>query len=314
MKCQEVMELMQRYVDGDLDQQETSLMMDHADQCSDCAAMLARLRKLSSELEQLPRVVPKFSIVDSILPELERLHAAGTAAGADETSSNSVPAPVRSNRPARHLFRKISGVVAAGIVVGLLLFSNPGEWLLPGGQSQNDAAMPNPAAAPAAQLESSAGANARMFSGSGSADEAQVQDQSGEQKNKSSASISGAESEENFKKDARSVSPGEFGIMENPSLTGDAKNPPVQGLSVPVPAADSPDAMWRAVAAEGETTLQVYRIEDGELLYSSEPKDGSIGQLEWNDDGTLLFFTVTDASGTPTQWQFDPATLKETKR
>jgi anti-sigma factor RsiW len=151
MICQEVMELMQRYIDGDLDQQETSLMMDHTGQCPDCAAMLTRLQRLSSELEQLPRVVPKFSLVDAILPELDRIHAANTMDGSSSGKDpDQVPVTHRSYRPSRHLFGKLSGVVAAGVVAGLLLFGNPGHWSITGGTSSNDAAAPSALSAPAA--------------------------------------------------------------------------------------------------------------------------------------------------------------------
>ncbi|OXS62531.1 hypothetical protein B1A99_01330 [Cohnella sp. CIP 111063] len=315
MKCQEVMELMQRYIDGDLDQQETSLMMEHADRCSDCAAMLARLRKLSSELEQLPRVVPKFSIVDSILPELERLHAAGsTAIGAGEAAGDSAiaspsPSPVRSNRPARQqLFRKISGVVAAGVVVGLLLFSNPGEWLQRGGSS-NDAAMPSPASAPMAKQEAS------LFSASGAGEDAQVQDQYGDVlRNKSATSDSGEADLPEGSAEARNMMPEEVEITQNPTLTGGGEDPAVSGLSIPAETADSPNDKWRAVAVEGNGTLQIYGIENNELVYDTEPKEGRIGLLIWSADSTVLNFTVTDADGNATQWQLDMTTFAETKR
>jgi len=312
MKCQEVMELMQRYIDGDLDQQETSLMMEHADRCSDCAAMLARLQKLSSELEQLPRVVPKFSIVDSILPELERLHAAGAAIGTSEAAGDSVvtpsPSPVRSNRPARQLFRKISGVVAAGVVVGLLLFTNPGEWLQRGGSS-NDAAMPSPASAPMAKQEAS------LFSASGAMEDAQVQDQHGDVlRNKSETADSGEADISEGSAGAKNMMPEEVEIAQNPTLTGGGEEPGVSGLAVPAETADSPNDKWIAVAVEGNGTLQIYGIENNELVYGTEPKEGRIGLLVWSADSAVLNFTVTDADGNETQWQLDMTTFAETKR
>ncbi|WP_372632401.1 anti-sigma factor [Cohnella sp.] len=313
MKCQEVMELMQRYIDGDLDQQETSLMMEHADRCSDCAAMLARLRKLSSELEQLPRVVPKFSIVDSILPELERLHAAGTVVGAGEAAGDSAvaspsPSQVRSNRPARQLFRKISGVVAAGVVVGLLLFTNPGEWLQRGGSS-NDAAMPSPASAPMAKQEAS------LFSASGAEEGLQLQDQRGDVlRNKSDTADSGEADIPEGSAGAKSILPDEGEATLHPTLTGGGEDPAVSGLSIPAETADSPNDKWRAVAVEGNGTLQIYGIENNELVYGTEPKDGRIGLLVWSADSAVLNFTVTDAGGNATEWQLDMTTFAETKR
>jgi hypothetical protein len=144
MMCQEVMELMQRYIDGDLDEQETSLMMDHVGRCPDCAAMLDRLKRLSSELEQLPRVMPRYSLVDAILPELERLNKEEISAVPLRIDEDAA-APARSTRslrPSRDLFRRLSAVVALGVVVGLLLLTQPDKWPFSTGSSSNNEAGP----------------------------------------------------------------------------------------------------------------------------------------------------------------------------
>ncbi|QMV40463.1 anti-sigma factor family protein [Cohnella cholangitidis] len=327
MICQEVMELMQRYIDGDLDQQETSLMMDHAGQCPDCAAMLARLQKLSSELEQLPRVVPKYSLVDAILPELDRLHAAESSKGlnvSQERSDSSAPTSTpsgRSNRPARHLFGKISGAVAAGIVAGLLLFSNPGQWTLGGTGSNNEAAAPSPAAAPASE-----GSSALMMrKGLEDSPEAKmeskqqggVEDQAGGAEPRA---FSGAQdsndaidSDSGKKLDASANRIESVPVAESP-LKINSDNPAISGYSVPAAAVDSPDGKWKAIAVSDGGTFQVYLNEDGSEYYSSQAKDGKISLLSWNDESTLLYFTFTDAEGNESQWQFDVAAAKESKR
>jgi len=305
MNCQEVMELMQRYVDGDLDERETSLMMDHTGQCPDCAAMLVRLQKLSSELEQLPRVVPKFSIVDSILPELERLHVESADEGRETSGSRDAsPAPIRSNRPARHLFGKVAGTVAAGVIAGLLLFGHPDQWLPSGSKSSNDASAPSPAAAPAQQevspLMSKRSANYN------------VADQSG-----------GGETEYDSaqKKDAGNSEAGTMGIapeanpssVESPTLTN-GDGPMISGFTVASVQAESPDGKWRAVAGEEAQTFEIVKIEDGSVFYASKPAEGTIGSLEWNEASTILYYTVTDAQGNQTGWQFDMAASAESKR
>jgi hypothetical protein len=326
MICQEVMELMQRYIDGDLDQQETSLMMDHAGQCPDCAAMLARLQKLSSELEQLPRVVPKYSLVDAILPELDRLHAAETAKGlnvSQERSESGAPASTpsgRSNRPTRHLFGKISGVVAAGIVAGLLLFSNPGQWTLGGTGSHNEAAAPSPAAAPASE-ESSALMMRKGLEGSPTAKMeskqqlGDVEEQAGGQE---PMAFSGAQDSndaiDSDKLDASSNSVEESVPIADGPLKINSDDPAISRYSVPAAAVDSPDGKWKAVAVSDGGTFQVYLNEDGSEYYSSQAKDGKINLLSWNDESTLLYFTFTDAEGNESQWQFDVAAAKESKR
>ena len=73
MNCQEVMELMQRQLDDDLDESEIEVLMNHTRQCPDCAAMFERLQLLSAELTSLPKVMPSYSLVDAIMPQLERI-------------------------------------------------------------------------------------------------------------------------------------------------------------------------------------------------------------------------------------------------
>lgn len=76
MNCTEVGELMQRNLDCDLNKVELETLMTHLSDCSKCTALFDRLMLLSGSLEQLPRVVPSISIVDAILPELERIDKA----------------------------------------------------------------------------------------------------------------------------------------------------------------------------------------------------------------------------------------------
>lgn len=73
MICTEVGELMQRQLDHDLDEQELTKLMTHLGECEACQHLFERLTLLSGSLEQLPRVTPSISIVDSILPELEAI-------------------------------------------------------------------------------------------------------------------------------------------------------------------------------------------------------------------------------------------------
>jgi anti-sigma factor RsiW len=129
MNCPEVMELMQRHVDGDLNAEETSHMLDHVGHCPDCAAMLQRLLHLSRGLEQLPRVVPPYSLVDAILPQLGN----GEAAGAETADDTVVLAPSerRAARSRREWMGRLSGVAAVAIVVGLLLVGGPSLFRKP---------------------------------------------------------------------------------------------------------------------------------------------------------------------------------------
>ena len=136
MNCQEVMEYMQRELDGDLGGNEAEQMLKHIRQCADCAAMYERLRQLSAELENLPKVTPPFSLVDAILPKLDEIDreraAASAAAGAAEPADSAPPA-ARRRRNNRFNLRVLGGVVAAGIVAGVFLATydrdRPGDGL-----------------------------------------------------------------------------------------------------------------------------------------------------------------------------------------
>jgi hypothetical protein len=336
MICQEVMELMQRYIDGDLDQQETSLMMDHAGQCPDCAAMLVRLQRLSNELEQLPRVVPKFSLVDAILPELDRLHAADSGGGilGDGKGSNEVTAISRSHRPSRHLFRNLSGVVAAGVVAGLLFFGNPGQWLIFGGSSHNDTAAPNESFAPAASADGPMLMRKSIDqSGTAQAPEVKMQDSaqldgvtnysvtepSADAQNNAAAPDTGEKIKVtgtiDAKEGAKSPADNQDAISpSNPPMSISPSNPLKSTNSIPAEASVSKDGKWRAVAVEGTGTLQVFNTADESELFHSEVREGKISQLNWNEDSTVLFYTFTDTDGNQIQLQFSISELKESQR
>ncbi|GLI07581.1 hypothetical protein YDYSG_36110 [Paenibacillus tyrfis] len=145
MMCQEVIELMQRYLDRDLDETEYSRMLQHLQQCPDCTELFERLVNLSNELESLPKVTPPFSLVDAILPKLEQLEAAGAVPDAAYAASDKIERETEAlrakivdapadERPTWGSWRKnvrewisfpvFGGVVAAGLVFGFFLFQH----------------------------------------------------------------------------------------------------------------------------------------------------------------------------------------------
>jgi hypothetical protein len=145
MNCQEVMELMQRQLDQDLDAQEEVLLASHLEHCLDCAKMFERLQLLSNELTNLPKVIPSYSLVDAILPMLNEIDSQLADSGHDIYSSTSIPAAQqpRSIPWTRRFGSQISwkvagGVIAAGLVIGFFIFetNNPlsdqaDGWLTP---------------------------------------------------------------------------------------------------------------------------------------------------------------------------------------
>lgn len=77
MRCEEVMELIQRNLDGDLSS-ESANMHEHLRSCQECQSLHESLSHLSLDLENLPDIEPPISIVDRILPQLEVMNQAGS--------------------------------------------------------------------------------------------------------------------------------------------------------------------------------------------------------------------------------------------
>lgn len=157
MNCEEVMELMQRSLDGDLSLQEQTRMTDHIRACPECAVLLERLVRLSNNLADLPRVEPRFSLVDAILPKLDQIDAereAARAEGKDNGSSEADAIPAAgaeaeaeteaeleaeaeaeaerakpAARPSRPWKRRLGAIAAAAAVVAAVILSDPSSWL-----------------------------------------------------------------------------------------------------------------------------------------------------------------------------------------
>ncbi|NBD22892.1 anti-sigma factor family protein [Paenibacillus glycinis] len=146
MNCQEVMDYMQRQLDGDLDERETEILMNHTRHCSDCAAMFERLKLLSSGLESLPRVAPSYSLVDAILPKLAEIQAAAEAAVEPPRiviAGEGTNPPRRVQKQAGNWRRwlplsAIGGTVAAGVIIGMFFLSNNGMHSL---RDSNDSGL-----------------------------------------------------------------------------------------------------------------------------------------------------------------------------
>lgn len=135
MKCQEVMMYMQRQLDGDLAPEEENELHAHLMHCSDCAQMFERLRALSNELSQLPKVTPPFSLVDAIMPQLLQLDKQNETNAADNVvvfPSKVARTELEEDMPKRaglsrfkeqFSWKFASGVVAAGLIIGFFAFN-----------------------------------------------------------------------------------------------------------------------------------------------------------------------------------------------
>ncbi|OZB91636.1 zf-HC2 domain-containing protein [Paenibacillus sp. XY044] len=117
MKCPEVVEWMHRYLDYDLDEDETVKLYEHLKTCPECADTFRLLKSLSRDLEDLPKVTPKFSLVDAIMPQLDAIDQARheKSASLEEISAPAEMVPVPS-RPARkgNFWNTVAGRTALG--------------------------------------------------------------------------------------------------------------------------------------------------------------------------------------------------------
>ncbi|WP_282943372.1 zf-HC2 domain-containing protein [Paenibacillus sp. RC67] len=139
--CQEVIELMQRYLDQDLDKLEYEQMLGHLQHCSECTELFQRLVSLSQELEQLPKVTPAYSLVDAIMPKLQRIDegfpaveypAAPVVTFPDKYKDAQIAEEAKAHVEHAAGWRKkmrglvsmriVGGVVAAGLVLGFFVF------------------------------------------------------------------------------------------------------------------------------------------------------------------------------------------------
>lgn len=130
----EIWEWMQRDLDGDLAPEEQAALLALLEKDADLQLKYNRLKNVSLQLEQLPPVVPSFSIVDSILPKLESA-AATPAAKADLNEvvlptlevkrTSSQPSESKKWKNKTVWFARIgSTAVAACLLIGVLLVGN----------------------------------------------------------------------------------------------------------------------------------------------------------------------------------------------
>ncbi|WP_458461507.1 zf-HC2 domain-containing protein [Paenibacillus sp.] len=140
MKCEEVVEWMHRYLDHDLGEAETAQMLQHVAKCPECAENFSLLRALSRELEELPQVSPKFSLVDAIMPQLDAIDEARREQSSTIQEMNPVPAAFEnlqrsSERKTKQKWlnsmagRMSMGVAAAAVVLGFAIWGYEPEQI-----------------------------------------------------------------------------------------------------------------------------------------------------------------------------------------
>lgn len=77
--CAEAAEWMQRLIDSDLNREEERALLRHLDGCDACRKRFESLMSIDEQLRRLPKVEPPFSLVDAILPMLDRIGASAAS-------------------------------------------------------------------------------------------------------------------------------------------------------------------------------------------------------------------------------------------
>jgi Putative zinc-finger len=117
MNCDKIKSLVGWFHDGELDPADSRLVAEHLEHCPDCAAELAGLRELDKAGQRLPEAAVPADLWDRIASRLP--------------GSDSATQPARNPLVTRRRFLLASGMLAAGIMVGVIAYG-PARRKLPG--------------------------------------------------------------------------------------------------------------------------------------------------------------------------------------
>lgn len=330
MNCQEVMELMQRQLDDDLDESEKEVLTNHTRQCPDCAVMFERLQLLSAELTSLPKVMPGYSLVDAIMPQLERIElfdqhnpapAATPAVNTTELASR------REKRERRWpSIRMMSGVIAAGVVAGLFLVTYKHGALPDFSTGKFAANEANSDAADMASVER----KEMSFKTNVEDSKAEALEKTGTieeptaMKNQTQSTENAAPTSGNS--DSSTDNEGSSAAGQSDELGGDIAEGggsnssegfigQMDGTDYGVTAFDAafmaPNSKYSALAED--FMIRIFAISDQSLVYTSPRKNGKLANLSWSEDSTKLTYEVQVENGAIEKYVIDLATLTEQK-
>lgn len=328
MNCTEVGELMQRNLDYDLSESELATLMTHLSDCAQCTVLFEKLTLLSGSLEQLPRVTPSISIVDAILPELERID--------NEKRNSLIIAKQRRNR----WLTTVGSIATAAAIVVLMVNLNG----IPGtsNSTSSDLAMkinakndigPEPAAAQIFTNEEETDMAAD------SPGKVRTTDEIGQYSSSVAPNINGQSSdasgglEEYLEVGSTTIAPAIPNIRKEittekpkdssssafvPELTGSlTENVDKLGVLNELATTiqeqtvnDSGASVERYPSKDEkfylqfeEHTISVYETSSNQIVQQWEvPKQGLFEFIEWDNEGTFFTFQITDETGMITSY------------
>ncbi|GKU79748.1 zf-HC2 domain-containing protein [Paenibacillus sp. L3-i20] len=337
MNCQEVMELMQRQLDDDLSESEREVLLAHTRHCPDCEAMFERMKLLSIELTSLPKVVPSYSLVDAIMPELMRidlLSEKGSHIAHPARIEESI-IPIQSRRAKRNRrfssWGALGGIIAAGVVAGLFLVTYPPDLGIKDNSSESQFSADMKIASPNGDEQSLSSLSSRSEDPGG---DAAAEDVLVEGAKVPSAFI--AEKNQIDFNATRGTERGKGLVNEEPSLEGvigtdqvGTETTSITGTSIDelevtkkepnssdfgiagVEEFASPDGQFTA-RVSGHSII-VVTASDGETVKETSRKNGQHSQLSWSEDGSELSYEVHLDRGAIEKYVIKTSNWKEEK-
>ncbi|MDP5273052.1 anti-sigma factor family protein [Chengkuizengella axinellae] len=291
MKCQEVIQFMQRDLDGDLNKDEQKQMLDHIESCHSCTEMFDRLKNVSNELEQLPKVTPPISLVDQILPQLDEIDQAN-ASHNDKDDEIEKAEVVSTDGDDKKItlatFAKKSGPrfaflgasAAAVILIVIIAINPPGSSFEKMRMAEEAAPAESPTAAEESKRFLDAGEITESEATTEAADEMAFQ--FSEEDSATSNEISENETEIPL-------------VSEDIQLKGDKYFSLTKSLQVVSP---NGEYMINTQDTEsGGQELIVQKVENEEVLFTLEIGENlTIVQLEWADDNQTILLNTSDGN------------------
>ncbi|REK77436.1 anti-sigma factor family protein [Paenibacillus paeoniae] len=328
MNCQEVMELMQRQLDDDLSDAELEVLMNHTRQCPDCAAMLERMKRLSAELTALPKVTPTYSLVDAILPELERLdrlasHTSSAIESDTGITAKAVSEPRRMPRKRRWAtWSAIGSVVAAGLVAGLFIVNDPSalknsladkmsysmEHSLPEVEDTSTANLFRQMTPTSGQSDlETKSFDKRTAEGSSAGGDANSNPEAG-----GDVSIKGTSNNSSEQGNVTGIVKDQYGsTVEKPGESDVSKEDhPGMGITS-VKEFASPDG--RFIALLEQHTIAIVSADNGKTVKQTSRKNGQHGQVAWSEDSSQLTYEVQLDRGAAEKYVIETSNWKEKK-
>lgn len=302
MTCNDIFELIQRDLDGDLSEQEKRTLREHTEQCVSCAQLYERMQAVSFMVgEALPDIEPPVNIVDSIMPQLE-----------DEIQSTS-----KRNRTIHKRWWIPSAAIVAILFLALLI-KDPLFQSFSMSQSDSEA-MPAEMADIASDdfadnesvMEEAEGMNDDVTSGSegeGVVTEESIED---EEYSGGTNTLNRAKSDdEHEQKDVRQSN-------NEPLIKRTVKNEAGVAVAIMHPAEGerlyAPDGKYAVYLGLGEEDIRIDYLDEPNNISNNPVRAWRVTWIEWLSDTEMFYVLDHDGRYNEQYWLFNVETREESQ-